>query len=245
MQIKRAVILWAGFGRRISNEYGGVHKATIKLNGKTLAERLLDNIYKAGITEIIPVLGYRAEDILKEIEAFGKFEKIIPVYNDRFRETNNLFSLCKAKELLSEKDFVVVNGDMVFDYHILYNICNVNGNAVATDTNEYPYLIDSPRVLADDSGRIRDIGRHMERFDANGYAVGIYRFSKEYSKKYFEDGIRILKNNLNAGYHEPLKECFADVEWNICPTQQYEWMDVDEKSDVEKAEAMIRRIENR
>ena len=38
MQIKRAAILWAGFGRRISNEYGGIHKATIMLKGKWLQE---------------------------------------------------------------------------------------------------------------------------------------------------------------------------------------------------------------
>ena len=245
MQIKRAAILWAGFGRRISREYGGIHKATIMLKGKTLAWRLLDDVYKSGITEIIPVLGYRADDILGEIDKYGKFEKVLPVYNNRFRETNNLYSLCQAKEILSENDFVVINGDMVFDYHILKDICHVDGNAVATDTNDYQYLIDSPRVLVDGLGRIIDIGRHLDRTRANGYAIGIYKFSREYSSRYFRDGISITNNNLNAGYHEPLKECFADVEWNIFPTQQYEWMDIDEKSDVEKAEAMIWRIENR
>ena len=244
MQVRRAVILWAGFGRRISAEYGGIHKATILLSGRTLASRLLENIYRAGIREIIPILGYKSEDIVKEIKEFGKFDEVTPVLNERYRETNNLFSICQAKDLLSGKDFVVVNGDMVFDYRILYDICQLEGNAVATDINEYPYMIDSPRVKLGSLGNIEDIGRHMERIDANGYAVGIYKFSSDYSKRYFEDGVRIANANLNAGYHEPLEECFSDVEWKISPTNNYEWMDVDEKADIAKAEAMISRIEN-
>ncbi len=239
----KIVILWAGKGRRIQREYNGLHKALISLRGEKIINRILNNIKLAGGTEIVPILGYKSEELMKEIKSFGYFNSVEPVINHKFENTNNLYSLIQSKDILSGHDFVVINGDMVFDYRILQKIINLSGNAIAVDANDHGFQLDSPRILIKE-GRVLDIGRHRTIEESQGYAVGIYRFCKEFSKEYFCLGIRLAGKKPNAGYHEPLEEVFDRVYFQPCYTENYLWMDVDEKDDVSKAEQMLTDIES-
>ena len=245
MAVDKVVILWAGCGRRISSEYDGIHKAMIPLNGKPLMEYLLANIRKAGAKEIVPILGYKAEEMKEKITAIsgGWFDKIDFVISEKYAETNNLYSLVQASDILSGKDFVVVNGDMVFDYRILSDIMKCEGNAIATDGNDYGYQLDSPRILIKND-RIYDIGRHMTIEQAQGYAVGIYKFGAEFSPIYFEKGRELSTKKPSAGYHEPMEPMFDEIIVKPSYTKGYLWMDVDEKADVARAEEMLRKLGN-
>ena len=239
------VILWAGCGRRISSAYGGMHKALIHLNGEALLDHLLRNVASSGCRELVPIVGYQGDTILSAVMSSGSiFDSVIPVDNPDYERTNNLGSLLRAREVLEGRDFTVVNGDMVFDPGILAKILSLPAgtNAVAADLKDYGYQLDSPRVLVE-NGRITDIGRHRTIEEADGYAVGIYRFGAEFSKAYFDLGDELLKENPNAGYHDVLPLCLDRFTFIPCSTDGMEWMDVDEPADVTKAEAMLRRIE--
>ena len=239
----KVVILWAGCGRRIRDDYPDIHKAMIPLNGKPLLAYLLQNIKDAGFEEIIPILGYKKEFMLNAIQGFASFARVIPVFNPVYEKTNNLASLICAEELLSGKEFIVINGDMVFDRRILIDAVAGSGNAVVTDMNSYPTQLDSPRVVIQNE-HITDIGRHLTINHANGYAIGIYRFSAESSAEYFRIGQTIAKKNPNAGYHEPIVPLTKVTVFKPIPTGQYRWMDVDDKMDVPKAEALLHKLED-
>ena len=246
----KIVVLWAGMGRRIQDEYAGMHKALIPLNGEPLLIHLLRNIERAGFTEIVPILGYESNDLQKALDDYifkSKYvkcngglhiDKVELVYNSEYAGTNNLYSLICAKDKLNMQDFIVINGDMVFDYRILRDIGRIKGNAIAVDINKYPTQLDSPRVLIENE-RILDIGRHRRIEDATGYAVGIYKFASTFSEEYFEIGEKICKERPQAGYHEPLELVLSRIEFFPSITKQYSWMDVDEKQDVKRAERML------
>lgn len=239
--MSKVVILWAGKGRRIQNEYGGMHKALIPLNGEKLLTRLLKNVLKANVNEIVPILGYQSDVLFEEIKKVDGFKTITPVINPEYDKTNNLYSLMQAEHLLSGEEFIVVNGDMVFDFRILKKLVDYTGNAVGTDNNDYGYQLDSPRLLIKND-RIYDLGRHRTIDESQGYAIGMYKFSADFSEEYFKIGKEMAKNNPNAGYHDPLLKVFDKVIVRPCYTEKYLWMDIDEKGDVAKAENMIDRI---
>lgn len=235
----KVVILWAGQGRRIQKKYGGLHKALIPLNGKPLLYYLLDNIRRSGIEEIVPVLGYHADEMLTEIEKNNTFKTVVPVYNREYERTNNLYSLVQAERILAGEDFIVINGDMVFDYRILTEILkNPAGNAIAVDNKHYPTQLDSPRVLIE-KGRILDIGRHRNIADSTGYAIGIYKFSAAFSEDYLKAGRQLAGVKPQAGYHEPLKSMLGNAQFVPCIINDYAWMDVDEEADVVKAQRLL------
>lgn len=237
----KVVILLAGKGRRIQAECAGVHKALLPLNQKPLLYYLLKNIKKAGIDEIVPVLGYKGNEVLAFIEQNNFGMAVYPVWNEAYEETNNLVSLVRAKSVVDGQEFIQINGDMIFDYRILYDIVSVKGSAIAVDEKDYATQLDSPRVLIK-NGRIMDLGRHMKIEDANGYAVGIYRFSADLARTFFETSEELIKSHPQLGFHEPLRSLFQ--QYTILPIciGDYLWMDVDEKEDIIKAETYLNML---
>ena len=237
----KAVVLLAGMGKRISAAYHGMHKALIPLNGKPLLSYILDNIRKSGMTEVVTVLGYHALEVENVIHHDSNGLDIQICVNDQFESTNNLASLLQAEMFLRDEDFIVINGDMVFDYHILQNLLLNCQMQVAVDTHDYCYQLDSPRVMIQNN-RVIDLGRHMNIEDADGYAVGIYQFCKEHNKEFFMLGREELQRNLQAGFHDPLRKMFRHTDILPCDTKGYLWMDVDELSDVARAEQMLNQL---
>lgn len=237
----RVVILLAGMGRRISDSYGGMHKALIPLDGRPLISYLLENIRNSGISDVVIVLGYHADEVEQTIRQYsGDLDLHVCINND-YARTNNLASLMAARELLVNQNFIVVNGDMVFDYHILTKLSAQTGTQVVVDCNVYENQLDSPRVLIRYE-RIIDLGRHMTIEEADGYAVGIYRFGADHTLSFFAIGEEMLKKNPQAGFHDPLRRMFDDKIILPCFTDHYAWMDVDEIEDVEKAECLLNKM---
>ena len=238
----KTVILLAGKGRRMQVEYEGVHKALLPLNGKPLLFYLIDNIRKAGVEEIVPVLGYKGDEVLAYINQYAEDLKVYPVWNHSYLETNNLVSLLQAEKVVAGEDFIQINGDMVFDYRIITKLLNADHSAIAVDITHYSQQLDSPRVLIQDE-MIRDLGRHMTIEEANGYAVGLYRFSNTLASVFFKMSKELVQDNPQMGFHEPLRFLFH--RYNIIPviTDDMLWMDVDEKADISRAESFLRGME--
>ncbi len=84
-------------------------------DGRTILDTQLDAVATCGgISEILIVVGYRAEQIERHCQPYNA----VPVrfiYNPFFDQTNNLVSLWFATTHVDD-DFVVINGDDVFDF---------------------------------------------------------------------------------------------------------------------------------
>ena len=64
----KALVLAAGRGSRLPEETVETNKCMLTFRGKPLVQYSLENAIRAGVSEIIIVVGYRAEDV---INAFG------------------------------------------------------------------------------------------------------------------------------------------------------------------------------
>ena len=234
----KAVILLAGKGRRIQNAIHNNHKALIPISGRPLIWYIIRNIQLAGVKEIVPVLGYNGNAIKDYLlNEFGT-QVFHFVWNKDYEITNNLASLIKSYEKTKGDEFVVINGDMVFDYRILSKILQTNSAAVAVDIVDKNVLIDSPGTIIK-GNRIYDLGRHIPIEDNGGYAIGIYKFSKDMIPVFFSEAASMIKENSNAGFHDPLRNIFDKREILACNTENMLWMDVDEKEDITRAENYI------
>ena len=60
----KALILAAGRGSRINELSNSSNKCMITLNDKPVIEYILDTIIKLDVSEIIIVVGYKAEDLI-------------------------------------------------------------------------------------------------------------------------------------------------------------------------------------
>ena len=117
----RALISAGGFGTRIRSVSSDIPKPLIKVDGIPVLERAIIQLKKYGITDIIisvSYLGRQIMDYFKDGRDFG-------VSIEYFVEDSPLGSagaIFKLKDALGD-DFLVLNGDIVFDIDISRILC--------------------------------------------------------------------------------------------------------------------------
>ncbi|GHU72161.1 choline kinase [Spirochaetia bacterium] len=88
-KVNNAIILAAGFGSRFIPLTYEIPKSLIKVHGKPMIERQIEQLLEKGITEIIVVVGHMKEKFNYLIDKYG----VTLIYNPEFAIKNNLSSL--------------------------------------------------------------------------------------------------------------------------------------------------------
>lgn len=102
----RAIILAAGRGSRMGKITASAPKCLVGLKGKTLLERQLDTLRRAGISEIALVTGYKK----KLLEPFVKKT----FHNALWHTTQMVTSLEVAKDWLEAEECIVSYSDIFY-----------------------------------------------------------------------------------------------------------------------------------
>ncbi len=243
----KAVILLAGKGRRLGDITKDLPKSMIKLQNKELLGHLIENLIAAQVDEIIPILGFK-NDVLNDYlqSNYGEQVKISPIINPDFETTNNLYTLLCAKQRLQGESFLLLNGDLIINWRIFKDIIDNNHDSCIAldDTGRENEEVDSPRTVVEEN-RILDLGRHLEHQGSGGYAIGVYKIGSELSTDLFNKAQEMIDSgNVQAGFHDPLIDLFPKHNIMRHSTRGLLWTDIDEESDIAKANQMILDIMN-
>lgn len=222
----KAVILAAGIGSRLKSD---LPKALTKLpDGKTILARQVDILKESKAEEIIIVVGYRKEEIIK------RFPELTFVYNPDFETTNTSKSLMLALKSTEKDDILWLNGDVCLDKEVISRVLQKGGNAIGVNSEECDE--EEVKYLTDESGKIIEISKQVKI--AEGEAIGVNLISeKDFSvfleklvacedNDYFEKGIELAVNDQVDFFP-------ADISGCRC-------IEVDFKEDLEKAKKMFR-----
>ena len=110
---REAVILAGGFGTRLSHVVSDVPKPMAPVYGKPFLTYLVDRLVDAGIRRIILATGYKHECI--ETYFGAKYRDIEIVYSNEDIPLFTGGAIRKAAEKIESEDFIVLNGDTLFD----------------------------------------------------------------------------------------------------------------------------------
>ncbi len=88
----KAILLAAGRGSRMKELTDARPKCLLELRGKSLLDRQLEALRKAGISEIAIVTGYKRELLADR--------GLVEFHNPRWADTNMVSSLASAQEWL-------------------------------------------------------------------------------------------------------------------------------------------------
>lgn len=145
------VILAAGMGSRLGRSLP--KPLTALADGRSIMQQQHDNIRAAfgSSARITTVVGYRAEAI---VDAFPAVDY---VYNDRYDQTNTSKSLLRALAKSPRGGVLWMNGDVVFDPHVLTRAASLiedDRSFVTVDTakvsdEEVKYTVDAEGFIAD------------------------------------------------------------------------------------------------
>jgi choline kinase len=128
------IILAAGKGNNLQPLTLKYAKTSYKLDeGTTVLQRMVRSIRRTDKNaEIVVVVGYKAEEIKKELDG----ENVIFVMNPFYEVTNSISSVWFARDYLERENVAIVHGDAVFSDEIVISYLTV--------PTDFPYvLVDS------------------------------------------------------------------------------------------------------
>ena len=171
----KAMILAAGRGERLRPLTDETPKPLIKVAGKSLIEYHLENLAKAGISEIIINTAWLAEKIHQHLGDGSDYGVSIH-YSDEGQALETAGGIIKALPMLGNEPFLVVNGDIWcdFDFATLPDLSeNVEAHLILVNNPEHNPNGD----FSLENDLIKSIGYEMKTFSG----IGIYKpdFFKE------------------------------------------------------------------
>lgn len=231
----KGVVLAAGRGARLNGGNGDMPKCLITVGGETLLSRSVRLMRDAGIDEIVVVVGCAAETVRRSVP------DVAFVHNERFAQTNSLYSLWLARTELTD-GFVVMNCDVLFHPQLLADLLTARHEdaLLIAYRDEATTFGDEEMKVKVRCGRVTDISKTMDPEEADGENLGIVKFGAA--------GARLLIEKMDAlvaaGEHKAwvpraFKE-FAQVRpLHAIGTRGLPWTEIDFPEDYRRAVEVV------
>ena len=156
--IRRAMVLAAGFGKRLAPITHTTPKPLVPVAGRPLLDRLLEFLRAGGIEEVVinlHHLGHRIEEHVGDGRRFGLRVRYSP--EDPILDTGG--GIKNAEPLLAREPFVVVNGDSLLEIRLrdLLEWHRARGGVATLMVRPDPDAAAYGLVELDDADRVRRI----------------------------------------------------------------------------------------
>lgn len=163
-------------------------KCMTEINGVTLIERMLKQLDSYNLDRIVIVDGYLNNLLEQFISTLSLNTPIQYIYNDKYLETGNIYSIYLAKYFLCETDFLIIDSNLMLDDQIITDLIKDNRDTIAV-IDQYKSWMTGKTVEMNDKKEIIGFQRNNEinhlTLKNSFKTVGIYKFSAQYFKKYF------------------------------------------------------------
>lgn len=177
MECKKAILMAAGRGNRISRMIRDVPKSTLPLDGVPLIRITVEKLVNRGMAPVV-VVGYQKERIMDALKG-------LPVtfyQNPFYAVTNSIASLWFARSELTE-DVLIMNADVYVSDKIL--------DGVLEDSRQAVMSIDVTRRKTGDyffatsaSGAIRKFGKELPLEERSCEYVGLAMVRKPFLEQF-------------------------------------------------------------
>jgi choline kinase len=233
----RGIILAAGKGSRLNGTAGESPKCLVKLGGETLVERQIRILSRAGIDDIVVVVGCEADRVR---QACG--HELTYVENTRYAQTNSMYSLWMARPLLFE-GFVVLNCDVLFHPVLLDDLLtsrHEDALLLAYRDADQPAFGDEEMKVQVRCGRVRDMSKQMDPELADGENVGIVKFGAAGAAALVEIMDRLIGAGRLRDWAPHAFREFAQVRpLHAVGTRGFPWIEIDFPEDYERAARQV------
>ncbi len=238
----KALILNSGMGSRMGALTAEHPKCMTELNpGQTVLSRQLSLLQAAGIREAVITTGLFDSVLVNYVRSLELSMDISFVKNPLFRDTNYIYSIHCARELL-EDDLLLLHGDLVFEAEVLDRVLGAGRSVMAVSSTAPLPEKDFKAVVR--QGRIQAVG--VEFFSSALAAQPLYCLKKQDWLVWLEG----IGEFCRAGNVKCYAENAFNALWERCPlypldTEDLLCAEVDTPEDLAAVSARLHRLQNR
>jgi choline kinase len=202
----------------------------------------MESLAKSGVAECILVTGYLSDQVRGHFGRGFRGVEISYVQNERYDETNNLYSLWLALKEFDD-DMILLEGDLIFEDALLEQLLTSPDPSVAVVDRYQPFMdgtvilpegrLSKAMVLKKDQEADFDYSRALK-------TVNIYKLSgMDLSHQIIPELSRYVVEGKTDQYYEAI---FADLisrgvfELSVLHTEAVKWAEIDTIDDLELAE---------
>jgi len=237
-QIKNAIILAAGFGRRLRPLTLEDPKCLTKINGKPILENTLEILIKNGIQKTVIVIGYLGDIVKDWIGLEYQGMPISYIRNEIFHRSNSMYSLFLARKYLKEGT-ILIEGDTFFEEALISGVLARSQNKSYWIVSWFSPEHEGSRSTVNKNGRIQKIEivrKPVTEFGFNQYkSTGILKLTSKYGKRLalwlWEE---IKQTNVNVYFDIVIAKHLPESAIYIHDVTGLKWADVDKIEDLER-----------
>jgi len=194
----KALVLSAGQGRRLLPLTTEEPKCLLPVDGnRPVLELQLHELARCGIRNATVMVGFGAEKVERFLAThpLGGIE-VRTRYNPFFETTNNLVTCWLAIPEMTE-DFVLLNGDTIFETGVLRRVLASREDPVtlAIDRKAEYDEDDDMKVTLNGGRRLKVVGKTLPASTVNGESIGLMAFRGK--------GVEALRVALEAAIRDP------------------------------------------
>lgn len=235
---RTAVVLAAGYGSRLDvGSTHGILKPLLPVAGTPLILRTFGNLEVAGCSEIVVVVGHKAEVLKAAIASqYRGASRIRFAYNPHFDLANGV-SVLAAADFVGE-EFVLSMSDHVFEPGIMQLVraheVLPGGATLCVDHKiEAVFDMDDATKVLESDGRLVSIGKKLEKF--NCVDIGLFVASRG-----LLDALeRVYRERGNASLSEGVQALANSGNMRVLDVSALYWQDVDTPEMLSHAEEVI------
>ena len=233
-----AFILAAGKGSRLGALTAELPKCLIEVGGRTLLDRSLSAMAVAGLSSVRIVVGFNGQMIRAHVERLALPLTVRIVENPYWNDTGSVVSLDLAVRDCASSWGLVVESDLLYHPKFLaHAIRDRRDRILVADASGSG---DEVWVVADNAGRLRQLGKQMsqaERMRAAGEFAGISLFSPTMLEVFSRHAGVLLMDGKATGHYEELvfelSQAGHPVDVDYCPNLP--WTEIDTPADLQRA----------
>lgn len=238
----KALILAAGFGKRLRPITNTIPKSMVQVNNTPLLVNALNCITSLGVSEIGIVVGHMAEYIKKEVGNTWNGIQISYYENSRYLETNNVVSLFKAKEFCDD-DMIMLECDIFYHKEMLEKLLLSKGECSILVSPFNKETMDGTVIEVNDTkAKGLVLGAWQDEkfnYDNTKKTVNIYKFSKNFIKNKYMPLIEWYVSNMgeNSYYEKVLGSLlyYQECDIQVVEVSEDMWCEIDDINDLERA----------
>lgn len=247
----QAIILAAGMGKRLKELTQSNTKCMVKVNGKSLIDRMLHQIQNQPVDRIIIVVGYEREKLKDYIATLGITTPITYIDNPIYDKTNNIYSLSLASDYLCEDDTLLFESDLIFEDSVLDTLVKDPHSTLAL-VDKFESWMDGTCVKIDDNDNIEAFvpGKQFKFDEIKDYykTVNIYKFSKDFSKTHYVPFLDAYQKALGENeYYEQVLRVITMLDNPGIKAKRLtgqKWYEIDDIQDLDIATSIFTPDEN-